>query len=137
MVISNFSRRDTGTPIMLWIKRDFSEQDIGLDVLQQDCEVLVANSIEEGVDTLVHQPVDILVLDLSVLSSADPALVVEIRRCWPYLLCLVLSEDYQSEDCYQQPVQSINALCLPQDPEDLKQQLLMGIGQSDGKNLLH
>ena len=137
MVTTNIRRRDASMPIMLWITKDLNDDQMTLDILQQDCEVLVVDSIEQGVDTLVHQPVDILVLDVSVLSSADPALFTEIGRCWPYLLCLILSEEQISDNSYRQAVESINALYLQREPEILKQQLLRGIGQSAGENLLH
>ncbi len=137
MVKTSVSRSDVDIPIMLWITQDLGDDQITLDIFRQDCEVLMADSIEQGVDTLVHQPVDILVLDVSVLSSADPALVTEIGRCWPYLLCLILSEEQISDTSSQQSMESINALYLQRDPEILQQQLLSGIGQSAGKHLIH
>jgi hypothetical protein len=137
VVTTNLNRKDAGAPVMLWVRSDDNDHAISPATLEQYCEVLIVDSMEKGVDALVHQPVDILIVELTQLTMADPELIDEISRCWPYLLCLVLSDEQVSDADYAEQHDLPTVLYMPKNSETLKQQLMISLGQVANKTTLH
>ena len=137
MVTSEFSRKEAGSPVMLWVHKGLSDCTAPLLALRQYGEVLVVDSMEEGVEKLVHQPVDVLIIDLPVLNKTDPELFGEISRCWPYLLCLVVTEEQKSDSYLQATHNALTVLYLPEDSALLQQHLMTGLGQTEDRIHLH
>jgi hypothetical protein len=121
---------------MLWIRDSGKEHVYSSQDWRQFGEILVVDDVEQGLELLMYQPVDVLMFDLSVLRAIDPGLIGEIHRCWPYLLCLVLTEG-QKTDSVLQSHETLTVLYLPEDLQELEQHLLSGFGLSERKSRLH
>lgn len=133
---SDLIQKDMRAPVMLWIRDRGKEHIYSLRDWRQYAEILVVDDVEQGLELLMHLPVDVLMFDLSVLRAVDPALVGEIHRCWPYLLCLVLSEDQKTDSVLQQD-DGLTVLYLPEDIGALEQQLVGGFSPPERKARLH
>lgn len=130
---------ELGVPIMLWIRDDHGYNLTCSDIaLQRHHQIMIVDSLEKGVETLVHQPVDILVVDRTILRDADSELLIEIERCWPYLICLVLNEGHTSggNPLANYP-EFVTELDLPEDAGRLEKMLLSGLWRVDDKSKLH
>lgn len=123
-------------PVMLWVRNNVNDQEPP-SIDRREVQLLIVDSIEEGMETLLRQPVDILLMDLLALSSCDPELLQEIARCWPYLICLVTSDEAATEKLAQVNTAGLSVLPMKHDKNSLDKLFDKEEANEEELSLLH
>lgn len=100
---------DKENPIMLWVGEPSGIKELMPALDAKKCEILFAASIEDGIEILARQPVDVLLIDVSSLQAAEIYMVNEVKRCWPYLVCVGLMDNEFGSDVFT----DIQSLAIP------------------------